>query len=74
MPSLTLSGGVYTAFSSAAPKERFVSDGSGFTNTDVISKTDYIILDNNQQVPIVQKIAVPNGALRHFRLPGSAEF
>jgi outer membrane protein len=65
MPSLTLSGGVYTAFSSAAPKERFVSDGSGFTNTDVISKTDYIIL-NNQQVPIVQKIAVPNGALRTF--------
>ncbi|MEO6283588.1 MAG: TolC family protein [Dyadobacter sp.] len=65
MPSLTLSGGVYTAYSSAAPKERFVSDGSGFTNTDVISKTDYIIV-NNQQVPIVQKISVPNGALRTF--------
>ncbi|TLU99087.1 TolC family protein [Dyadobacter luticola] len=66
MPSLTLSGGVYTAYSSAAPKERFVSDGSGgTTTTDVVSPTDYIVY-NDQQLPIVQKITTPNGALRTF--------
>jgi outer membrane protein len=65
LPSLTLNGGVYTAFSSAAPKERFVSDGSGATTTEVISNTDYIVY-NNQQLPIVQKVSTPNGALRTF--------
>ncbi|WP_439556021.1 TolC family protein [Dyadobacter sp.] len=65
MPSLTLSGGVYTTFSSAAPKERFVSDGSGESITEVISNTDYILY-NDEQLPIVQKIRTPNGALRTF--------
>ncbi|MCF2500892.1 TolC family protein [Dyadobacter chenhuakuii] len=65
LPSLTLNGGIYTAYSSAAPKERFVSDGSGTKITEVISPTDYIIV-NNQQLPIVQKIETPNGALRTF--------
>ncbi|MCE7066551.1 TolC family protein [Dyadobacter sp. CY326] len=65
LPSLTLNGGIYTAYSSAAPKERFVSDGSGKTITEVTSQTDYIIY-NDQQVPIVQKIETPNGSLRTF--------
>ncbi|MCF2493600.1 MULTISPECIES: TolC family protein [Dyadobacter] len=65
LPSLTLNGGIYTAYSSAAPKERFVSDGSGTKITEVISPTDYIIV-NSQQLPIVQKIETPNGALRTF--------
>ncbi|WP_229214169.1 TolC family protein [Dyadobacter flavalbus] len=65
MPSLTLNGGVYTAFSSAAPKERFVSDGSGATMVEVTSSTDYIVY-NNEQLPIVQKVSTPNGSLRYF--------
>ncbi|KQS31385.1 TolC family protein [Dyadobacter sp. Leaf189] len=65
MPSLTLSGGVYTTFSSAAPKERFVSDGSGESITEVVSNTDYILY-NDEQLPIVQKVRTPNGALRTF--------
>ncbi|QRR03646.1 TolC family protein [Dyadobacter sandarakinus] len=65
MPSLTLSGGVYTAFSSAAPKQRFVSDGSGASTTEVISSTDYIVY-NDEQLPIVQKVSTPNGTLRTF--------
>jgi outer membrane protein len=65
MPSLTLNGGVYTAFSSAAPKERFVSNGSGTTMVEVTSPTDYIVY-NNEQLPIVQKVSTPNGSLRYF--------
>jgi outer membrane protein len=65
MPSLTLSGGVYTTFSSAAPKERFVSDGSGESITEVVSPTDYILY-NDEQLPIVQKVRTPNGSLRTF--------
>ncbi|WP_031529343.1 TolC family protein [Dyadobacter crusticola] len=65
MPSLTLSGGVYTTFSSAAPKERFVSDGSGESITEVVSQTDYIIY-NGEQLPIVQQVKTSNGALRTF--------
>jgi outer membrane protein len=65
MPSLTLNGGVYTNFSSAAPKERFVSNGTGESVTEVVSPTDYIIY-NNEQLPIVQKVTTPNGALRTF--------
>ncbi|NIJ53437.1 TolC family protein [Dyadobacter arcticus] len=65
LPSLTLNGGIYTAFSSAAPKQRFVSDGSGTSMTEVISTTDYIVY-NDQQLPIVQQVSTPNGALRTF--------
>ncbi|MCF2486899.1 TolC family protein [Dyadobacter sp. CY347] len=66
LPSLTLNGGIYTAFSSAAPDERFVGDGTGFTITDVISPTDYVVVDN-KQVPLVQKIRTQNGEMRTFR-------
>ncbi|MCE6990378.1 TolC family protein [Dyadobacter sp. CY323] len=65
LPTLTLNGGIYTAFSSAAPKQRFVSDGSGNTMTEVISTTDYIVY-NDQQLPIVQQVSTPNGSLRTF--------
>lgn len=65
MPSLTLNGGVYTAYSSAAPKERFVSDGTGNKEIEVTSATDYIVY-NNEQLPIVQKVTTPNGSLRYF--------
>lgn len=66
LPSLTLNGGIYTAFSSAAPDERFVGDGTGFTIRDVVSPTDYVVIDN-KQVPLVQKIRTQNGEMRTFR-------
>lgn len=65
MPTLSLNGGINTAFSSVAPKERFVSDGSAGSTTVVTSATDYIIV-NDQQLPIVQTVTTPGGALRHF--------
>lgn len=65
MPTLSLNGGINTAFSSVAPKERFVSDGTPGTTTVVSSPTDYIIV-NDQQLPIVQTVTTPGGSLRHF--------
>jgi len=65
MPTLSLNGGINTAFSSVAPKERFVSDGSPGQTTVVTSATDYIIV-NDQQLPIVQTVTTPGGSLRHF--------
>lgn len=65
MPTLSLNGGINTAFSSVAPKERFISDGSPSTTLPVVSTTDYIIV-NDQQFPIVQNITTPGGSLRHF--------
>lgn len=73
LPSLTLNGGIYTAFSSAAPKERFVGDGSGSTTVDVVSQTDYIIVDD-KQVPIVQRVTTPNGSLQSFRYFNQLDF
>ncbi len=73
MPSLTLNGGIYTAYSSAAPKQRFVGDGSGNTTIDIPSVTDYVIIDN-KQVPIVQRISTPNGSLQNFRYFNQLDF
>nr|WP_295929833.1 TolC family protein [uncultured Dyadobacter sp.] len=73
MPTLSLNGGVYTAFSSAAPKERYVADGSGSTTVDVISKTDFVMV-NNQQIPLVQRISTPNGSLQTFRYFNQLDF
>lgn len=73
MPTLTLNGGIYTAFSSAAPKQRFVGDGSGSSTVDVISQTDYIIV-NNQQIPLVQKVTTPNGSMQNFRYFNQLDF
>ncbi|MEO6686802.1 MAG: TolC family protein, partial [Dyadobacter sp.] len=54
-----------TAFSSVAPKERFISNGSPSSTLPVVSTSDYIIV-NDQQYPIVQNITTPGGALKHF--------
>ncbi|TKT92022.1 TolC family protein [Dyadobacter frigoris] len=65
MPTLTLNGGINTAFSSVAPKERFISDGSPNQSQIVPSTSDYILL-NDQKYPIIQTVSVPGGALKHF--------
>ncbi|MHA4738355.1 TolC family protein [Dyadobacter sp. MSC1_007] len=73
MPTLTLNGGIYTAFSSAAPKQRFVGDGSGSSTIDVISQTDYVMV-NNQKLPLVQRVTTPNGTLQNFRYFNQLDF
>jgi len=65
MPTLSLNGGFSTAFSSAAPKERFVADGTGNTTLDVPSTTSYVSY-GGVTVPIIQKVTTPNGAIQHF--------
>jgi outer membrane protein len=65
MPSLSLGGGISTAFSSAAPKERFIADGTGSTTTDVPSATNYVKY-GDFTLPIVQRITTPNGSFQNF--------
>ena len=65
LPSLTFSGGVSTAFSSAAPKQRFVADGTGFTTKQVISQTRFVQA-GEYTFPITEVVTVPNGAEQTF--------
>ena len=65
MPTLTLNGGFSTAFSSAAPKERFVANGTGSTTYDVPSTTSYVSY-SGVSVPVIEKITTPNGGIQHF--------
>jgi outer membrane protein len=65
MPSLSLGGGVSTAFSSAAPKQRFISDGTGSTTVDVPSTTNYVKY-GDFTLPVIQRITSPNGSMQDF--------
>ncbi|WP_025764843.1 TolC family protein [Dyadobacter tibetensis] len=65
MPSLSLSGGIGSAYSSAAPKERFVADGTGSTIQDIPSTTSYVSYAG-VSVPVINKVTVPNGRYENF--------
>lgn len=65
MPSLTLSGGIGTAYSSVAPSERFVSDGTGSTTVEIPSTT-YFVSYQGVTVPITQRVTTPNGRMQNF--------
>ena len=65
MPSLTLSGGIGTAFSSVAPKQRFIADGTGSTTTIVPSATNFVQY-GDISVPVMQRVTTPNGAIQDF--------
>lgn len=73
MPTLTLNGGIYTAYSSAAPKKRFVGDGTGNTTVILPSETDFVVIDN-KQVPIMQRVSAPNGSIQNFRYFNQLDF
>ncbi|SDE23977.1 outer membrane protein [Dyadobacter soli] len=73
MPTLTLNGGVYTAYSSAAPKKRFVGDGTGNTIEELPSPTDFIVIDN-KTIPIMQRVTIPNGSTQNFRYFNQLDF
>ncbi|PWJ60665.1 outer membrane protein [Dyadobacter jejuensis] len=64
-PSLTLSGGIGTAYSSAAPKERFIADGTGSTVQDIPSTTSYVSYAG-VSVPVINKVTIPNGTYQDF--------
>ncbi|HEV7347031.1 TolC family protein [Telluribacter sp.] len=65
LPTLLLNGGVNTAYSSAAPRERFVADGSGSRTMEVPSASRFI-MTNGIRVPVVDVVTIPNGAVRQF--------
>lgn len=65
LPTLSLSGGVNTAFSSAAPSERYVSNGTGSTTIDVPSTTRFIEL-NGVRTPLIESTTIANGSIQHF--------
>jgi outer membrane protein len=65
MPSLSLSGGMGTAFSSAAPNQRFIADGTGST-TEVIASATNFITYQGITLPIMQRVTTPNGRLQDF--------
>lgn len=65
MPSLTLNGGIGTAFSSVAPKQRFIADGTGSTTIDVPSTTSYVKY-GDLSAPVIQRVTTPNGSIQEF--------
>ena len=65
MPSLTLSGGIGTAYSSVAPKQRFISDGTGSTTVEVPSTTSFVKY-GDFSLPVIQRVTTPNGTIQDF--------
>jgi outer membrane protein len=65
MPSLSLGGGMGTAFSSAAPNQRFIADGTGSTTVEVPSATNFVTYQGIS-IPVMQRVTTPNGRLQDF--------
>jgi outer membrane protein len=65
LPSLSLSGGVSTTFSSAAPSERFVADGTGSTTQLIPSQTRFVQA-GEFTFPVIERVTVPNGSVQYF--------
>jgi outer membrane protein len=65
MPSLSLGGGISTAFSSAAPKQRFIPDGTGSTTIDIPSVNNYVRY-GDFTLPVIQRVTTPNGRMQDF--------
>lgn len=65
LPTLSLNGGVSSAFSSAAPSQRFVADGTGTTTTDIPSQTRYVRA-GEFTFPVIERVTVPNGEIKQF--------
>ncbi len=65
LPSLTMSGGVNTQFSSAAPKERFVGDGTQGSLKEQVSETRFVVV-GDETLPITEIVPVPGGSVQSF--------
>lgn len=64
LPTLSLNGGVGTNYSSAAPKNRFLSDGGA--PSQILSETGDFISIDNQNYKVLRNVTVPSGAFEHF--------
>ncbi len=73
LPSLSMSAGMNTAYSSNAPSERFIADGSPGTQMEVPSETQFIQLNGSRQY-LTQIVTVPGGVYRHFNYLGVLDF
>lgn len=73
LPSLTMSAGMNTAYSSNAPSERFIANGSPATSLEVPSKTQFIMLEGNRQY-LTEIVSIPGGEYRHFNYLGVLDF
>ncbi len=65
LPQISLSGGINTNYSSAAPSQRFVGDGGDPKIVDIPSDTKYVQYAG-VKVPVIEKIAIPSGAIQNF--------
>lgn len=65
MPTISLNGGLSSAFSSAAPKQRFVGDGGDSKVVDIPSQTRYVSY-LGISVPVIEKVTVPSGSIQNF--------
>lgn len=73
LPSLTMSAGINTAYSSNAPSERFISNGSPSTTMEVPSESQFVTLNGTRQF-LTQIVTVPGGEYRHFNYLGILDF
>ncbi len=73
MPTISLSGGLSSSYSSAAPTERFVGDGGALRTIDVPSQTRYVQFGGSQ-IPIIEKVGVPSGSLQRFGYLNQLDF
>jgi outer membrane protein len=65
MPTISLGGGISSSYSTAAPDQRFVSDGGAAKVVDVPSSTKYVQYAGIK-VPVIESLSIPSGDLQNF--------
>lgn len=65
LPTLSISAGISSAYSSNAPSERFIANGQPSTIVEVPSETQYITVNGSRHY-ITQVMTIPGGEYRHF--------
>lgn len=65
MPTISFGGNLSSAFSSAAPNQRFVGDGGTPRVVDVPSTTKYVSYAGIQ-VPVIERTTIPSGSIENF--------
>ncbi len=65
MPTISFNAGINSAFSSAAPSQRFVTDGGQARTLDVPSTTKFVQVGTTS-VPLIERVSIPSGSLQNF--------
>lgn len=73
LPTLTMSAGLSTAYSSNAPKQLFIANGTPATKAEVLSKTQFIDIDGSRQY-ITDIVTIPGGAYKQYNYFGILDF